>query len=81
MMIVNLKTQQLSSLKLARSCMAGTAAVPFIPPAQRDRYRWVAKTLTRFGYSMQRRAERGLVPISVRWRGAQTRAVHFRNGH
>jgi transposase InsO family protein len=60
-MIVNLKTQQLSSLEQVRSFMAGTAAVPFAIPAHQDRYHWVAQSLKQFGYRRLRRAERGLI--------------------
>lgn len=60
-MIVNLKTQQLSSLEQVRSFMAGTAAVAFAIPAHQDRYRWVAQSLKQFGYPRLRRAERGLI--------------------
>lgn len=60
-MIVNLKTQRLSSLDQVRSFMAGTAAVPFAIPAHQDRYHWVAQSLKQFGYPRLRRAERGLI--------------------
>lgn len=60
-MIVKLKTQQLSSLEQVRSFMTGTAAVPFVIPAQQDRYHWVAQSLKQFDYPRLRRAERGLI--------------------
>lgn len=60
-MIVNLKTQQLSSLDQVRSFMAGTAAVAFAIAAHQDRYHWVAQTLKQLGYLRLRRAERGLI--------------------
>lgn len=60
-MIVNLKTQQLSSLEQVRSFMAGTAAVPFTTQAHQDRYQWVVLSLKQFAYERLRRAERGLI--------------------
>jgi transposase InsO family protein len=60
-MIVNLKTQQLSSLEQVRSFMAGTEAVPFTTQRHQDRYQWVAQSLKQFGYARLRRAERGLI--------------------
>ena len=60
-MIVNLKTQQLSSLEQVRSFMAGTDAVTFTTQAHQDRYQWVALSLKQFVYERLRRAKRGLI--------------------
>jgi len=60
-MIVNLKTQLLSSLEQVRSFMAGTDAVPFTTQTHQDRYQWVVRSLKQFAYERLRRAERGLI--------------------
>src|SRR3989304_7191232 len=60
-MIVNLKTQLLSSLEQVRSFMAGPDAFPFPTQTHQDRYQWVVRSLKQFAYERLRRAERGLI--------------------